>query len=84
MVPGKRLVELSYRICETCKRFESGHVLDASVACPTCSTAFKPSRRLVRPEFGFIAERETRDVGTAPPERRWHGASYVENAGEEM
>jgi ATP-dependent helicase YprA (DUF1998 family) len=84
MVPGKRLVELNYRICEACKRFESGHVLDASVACPTCSTAFKPSRRLVRPEFGFIAERETRDVGTAPPERRWHGASYVENAGEEI
>ena len=62
MVPGKRLVELSYRVCEKCKRFESGHVLDDSAACPTCSTAFKPARRLVRPEFGFTAERDTRDV----------------------
>jgi hypothetical protein len=83
-VPGHRLVQLSYRICETCKRFESGHVLDDSVVCPTCTTAFKPTRRLVRPEFGFIAEREARDVGTAPPERRWHGASYVESVGEEI
>ena len=43
-----------------------------------------PRVNLVRPEFGFIAERETRDVGTAPPERRWHGASYVESVGEEI
>ncbi|MCV7176152.1 DEAD/DEAH box helicase [Mycolicibacterium sphagni] len=83
-VPGRQLVQLSYRICDTCKRFESGHVLDDSAVCPTCSTAFKPARQLVRPEFGFIAERETRDVGTAPPERRWHGASYVESVGEEI
>ena len=81
-VPGRRLVPLKYRVCEKCKRFESGHVLDDAAACPTCNTAFKPARNLVRPEFGFIAERETRDVGTAPPERRWHGASYVEDAGE--
>lgn len=83
-VPGRELVPLQYRVCEACKRFESGHVLDASTACPTCSSAFKPIRRLVRPEFGFIADREVKDVGTAPPERRWHGDSYVEDAGEEI
>lgn len=83
-VPGRQLVQLSYRVCDTCKRFESGHVLDDSAACPTCSSAFKPARRLVRPEFGFIAERETRDVSTAPPERRQHGSSYVESVGEEI
>ena len=83
-VPGHQLVQLSYRICDTCKRFESGHVLDDSVVCPTCNSAYKPARRLVRPEFGFVAERETRDVGTAPPERRWHGGSYVESVGEEI
>ncbi|BBX04651.1 DEAD/DEAH box helicase [Mycolicibacterium moriokaense] len=83
-VPGRELVPLQYRICEACQRFESGHVLDESTPCPTCNSAFKPSRRLVRPEFGFIAQRETRDVGTAPPERRWHGASYVEHVGEEV
>jgi hypothetical protein len=83
-VPGRELVPLQYRICDACKRFESGHVLDDSASCPTCNSAFRPSRRLVRPEFGFIAERETRDVGTAPPERRWHGASYVEHVGEEI
>lgn len=83
-VPGRKLVPLSYRVCEVCKRFESGHVLDDSVVCPTCSSAFKPARRLVRPEFGFIADRETRDVGTAPPERRRHGSSYVESVGDEI
>lgn len=83
-VPGRELVPLQYRICEACKRFESGHTLDPSLPCPTCNSAFKPARRLVRPEFGFIAERENRDVGTAPPERRWHGASYVEDAGDEV
>ncbi|PRC44116.1 DEAD/DEAH box helicase, partial [Mycobacterium sp. ITM-2017-0098] len=83
-VPGRELVQLSYRVCDTCMRFESGHMLDDAPACPTCSTAFKPTRRLVRPEFGFVAERETRDVGTAPPQRVTHGDSYVEDAGEEI
>ena len=83
-VPGREWVRLQYRICDVCKRFESGHSLDPSTPCPTCNSAFKPSRQMVRPEFGFIAERETRDVGTAPPERRWHGDSYVEDAGEEV
>lgn len=83
-VPGRALVPLQYRVCEVCKRFESGHTLDDSAVCPTCHSAFKPTRRLVRPEFGFVAERESRDVGTAPPESRWHGSSYVEDAGEEV
>lgn len=83
-VPGRELVRLSYRVCEGCLRFESGHVLDEAATCPTCSTAFKPARRLVRPEFGFVAARDTADVGTAPPKRLSHGGSYVEDAGEEL
>jgi ATP-dependent helicase YprA (DUF1998 family) len=83
-LPGRQLVRLDYRVCGTCKRFESGHVLDASAVCPTCNDSVGAVRRLVLPWYGFVAERDTRDVGTAPPERRWHGASYVENVGEEV
>ena len=36
------------------------------------------------PEFGFIADRTAHDVGTAPPERKWFGASYVESVGDEV
>lgn len=51
---------------------------------PNMQRAFAAPRSLVVPEFGFVANRDTRDVGTAPPERRWHGASYVEDVGEEV
>ena len=39
---------------------------------------------MIIPEFGFIAASETREVGSAPPERRWHGASYVETPGDDI
>ena len=83
-VPGRELVRRKYRICQICKRYESGHELDESALCPTCGQPSGKVRTVVVPEFGFVADRRARDVGTAPPGRRWNGASYVEDVGEEL
>jgi ATP-dependent helicase YprA (DUF1998 family) len=83
-VPGRELVRRQYRVCQHCKRYESGHELEAGVPCPTCGQPFGNIQTVVVPEFGFIADRKARDVGTSPPERRWNGASYVEDVGEEL
>ena len=83
-VPGKELVKFKYRVCQTCNRFERGYELDPADLCPTCGNPFGPVREAVLPEFGFVADRTAHDVGTAPPERRWHGASFVENVGDEI
>lgn len=83
-VPGRELVRHKYRICQTCKRYESAHELDEASLCPTCGQPSGKVRTVVVPEFGFVADRRARDVGTAPPGRRWNGASYVEDVGEEL
>jgi ATP-dependent helicase YprA (DUF1998 family) len=82
--PGKELVRHRYRICLTCKRFERGAGLDATDHCPTCGDGFKSTGTMIVPEFGFIAASETHEVASAPPERRWHGASYVETPGDDI
>jgi hypothetical protein len=82
--PGRELDYYSYRVCQSCKRFQCGRNLDATEMCPSCQDAFGATRKLVLPEYGFIASRDTRDVGSAPPERRQHGASYVETSGDEI
>ncbi len=82
--PGKELLRHKYRICSTCGRFERGNSLDPTVVCPSCSEPFKSAGTLIIPEFGFIAASDTQDVGSAPPERRWHGGSNVETHGEEI
>lgn len=83
-MPGRELESRQFRICQTCKRFQSSRQLDDSIPCPTCGQPFGKIRTLVLPEFGFVADRQARDVGTAPPERRWQGASYVEDVGDEV
>lgn len=82
--PGKELEQHRYRICQACGRFQRGSSLDASDVCPSCGDAFKTMGTLIIPEFGFIAAGDTRDVGSAPPERRWHGGSYVETPGDDI
>ncbi|BBX34829.1 DEAD/DEAH box helicase [Mycolicibacterium mageritense DSM 44476 = CIP 104973] len=82
--PGKELVRHKYRVCTTCGRFERGAELDPAVPCPSCMDPFKSIGTLVVPEFGFVAASDTRDVGSAPPDRRWHGGSYVETHGDEI
>jgi ATP-dependent helicase YprA (DUF1998 family) len=82
--PGKELVHHKYRICQACGRFQRGHTLDPADVCPSCGDPFGPIGTLTIPEFGFIAANETREVGSAPPERRWHGGSYVETPGDDI
>ena len=81
--PGKELVRHSYRVCDTCGRFERGPNLE-SAECPSCGQPFKSTGTMIIPEFGFIAASETRDVGIALPERRWHGGSYIETPGHDI
>jgi len=83
-VPGRELVRRQYRICQQCKRYESGHVLEAGSPCPTCGESFGAIRTVVVPEFGFVADRRATEVGTSPPSRTWNGATYVEDVGEEL
>ncbi|MFL0176824.1 DEAD/DEAH box helicase [Mycobacterium sp. SMC-13] len=82
--PGKELLRHKYRICNPCSRFERGTELDARVPCPSCSEPFKSIGTLIIPEFGFVAANAARDIGSAPPERRWHGGSYIETHGDEV
>ncbi|MCV7199822.1 DEAD/DEAH box helicase [Mycobacterium angelicum] len=82
--PGKGLVHHQYRICQQCERFQRGSNLNPTDVCPSCGDPFKSTGTLVIPEFGFIAANDNRDVGSAPPERLWHGGSYVETPGDEV
>ncbi|OBH19694.1 DEAD/DEAH box helicase [Mycolicibacter sinensis] len=83
-IPGRELEEFQYRICKLCKRFQSARVLDAGDPCPGCGEKFGTVRKYVIPEFGFVADSQTHDVGTEPPARNWSGASYVVDVGDEI
>lgn len=83
-MPGRGLEEFEYRTCKSCNRFQCGRTLDPAELCPTCGNPFGSIRTFVVPEFGFVADRDARDVGTAPPERRWHGSSFVVDVGDEV
>ena len=81
-VPKRELEQFEYRVCRNCTRFEAGRTLDVGVVCAGCEEPFTTVRKFVIPEYGFVADRRATDVGTAPPERRWNGASYVEDIGD--
>ena len=81
-VPKRDLEQLEYRVCKNCEKFEAAHILDAGETCPGCDEPFIAIRKLVVPEYGFVADAKASDVGTAPPERKWGGASYVEDVGD--
>lgn len=83
-MPGRELEEFQYRICKLCRRFQTARVLDADEPCPGCGEKFGTIRKYVIPEFGFVADSQTHDVGTAPPVRHWSGASYVVDVGDEI
>ncbi|OHU97396.1 DEAD/DEAH box helicase [Mycobacterium talmoniae] len=83
-LPGRELESFEYRICKVCQRLQHGRTLDPAESCPTCGGSFGSVRTFVIPEFGFVADREAHDLGTAPPERRWNGASFVVDVGDEV
>lgn len=81
-LPKRDLEQFEYRVCKNCNRFEADRVLGDLDVCGGCQEPFTATRRFVVPEYGFVADRKATDVGTAPPERRWNGASYVEDIGK--
>ncbi|MGV0627789.1 DEAD/DEAH box helicase [Mycolicibacter minnesotensis] len=83
-MPGRELEEFQYRVCQACNRFQTARVLDSGELCPGCGNAFGRIRRFVIPEFGFVADSQAREVGTAPPAKSWSGASYVVDVGDEV
>lgn len=54
--------------------------------CPSCGTPIVGSgRRYLVPIFGFVASREApRQPGSKPPQRSWHGDTYVVSPGAEI
>ena len=82
-LPGRELLTKEYQICTHCGHYVEGVIPDHM--CPACAEPWSnPPREYVIPEFGFVAEAQPTDVGTAPPERSWHGATYVQSLGAEI
>lgn len=76
-LPGKELVEHSYLVCRRCGKYrESLGELDPH--CPTCGeVATSAARRLVIPEFGFVAAPDPDRPGARPPKGAWGGETHV-------
>lgn len=83
-MPGRELVEHTYRVCGQCGAFWQG-VGEVEVSCPVCGhvDARAVARTLVVPEFGFIADSEPKKPGARPPQRSWSGAVHVLNQPQE-
>ncbi len=83
-LPGKDLVAVDYRHCTACGNYAEGLAARDDV-CGACATAWTTQlRTYVVPEFGFNCDPEPSDVGTAPPERRWGGATHIQTLGAEV
>lgn len=76
-LPGKELVELSYLVCKRCGKYqESLGELDPQ--CPTCGEVpTSAARKLIIPEFGFVAAPEPARPGPRPPQGAWGGDTHV-------
>lgn len=76
-LPDRELVGKYYAVCAACGGYrESDEPLDP--ICPSCGVQLTgtPCRYYV-PEFGFVAQRDTKRPGMSPPRRSWNGATYV-------
>jgi superfamily II DNA or RNA helicase len=83
-LPGKELVAVSYRACSTCGNYVEGDAAEKD-ACQACSAPWAINlRQYVVPEFGFNCDPTPSDAGTAPPERRWGGATFIQSLGAEI
>ena len=84
-LPGKDLDIHEYRICKDCGRFESARQLPDEACCTACKGEFRRgSHRLLVPEYGFVCDMKTAAVGSAPPDRKWNGATYVQDLGDRV
>lgn len=83
--PGRELTGERFIVCAHCEGIQSTNG-DLEPVCPKCERPYASSDtngRYVIPEFGFLAARETRDPGMSPPQRAWHGTTYVLNLAAE-
>ena len=82
-LPGKELVQLTYRVCERCGDYRESQV-ELEAACPECGhVPTSAARKLIVPEFGFVSAKDPVRVGSRPPQRSWSGASYVTKQSDE-
>lgn len=84
-LPDRELVGEKYLICEHCRHFrEVGD--QPEMVCPMCGTLARMSvvEEYRVPEFGFVADRTARKVSTVPPQRSWHGATYVRSLAAQL
>jgi ATP-dependent helicase YprA (DUF1998 family) len=76
-LPDRELIGKYYAVCQSCGGFRDGdEPLDP--ICPSCNVQQTGvPRRYCIPEFGFVADRNTKRPGMSPPRRSWNGATYV-------
>lgn len=76
-LPGKQLVELSYRVCKRCGQYQDS-LGELAAPCSTCGeVSTQSARKLIVPEFGFVAAPEPTRPGSRPPRGAWSGQTHV-------
>lgn len=79
--PQRELIRRQYAVCPVCEHLEvSNGELDS--ACPCGASREGGRRSFVKPEFGFVASRVVRPVGTSRPPSRWLSRQYLLDEGE--
>jgi ATP-dependent helicase YprA (DUF1998 family) len=83
-LPDRELIGKYYAVCPTCGGYrESDEALDP--ICPSCDVQQTGApRRYCVPEFGFVAQRDTKRPGMSPPRRSWNGTTYVMSLASEV
>ena len=76
-LPDRELISKYYEVCQACGGYrESDEPLDP--ICPSCGVQLTGvPRRYYVPEFGFVAMRNPKRPGMAPPRRSWNGTTHV-------
>jgi ATP-dependent helicase YprA (DUF1998 family) len=83
-LPDRELINKYYAVCPACGGYrESDEPPDPT--CPSCDVQQTGvPRRYCVPEFGFVAQRETKRPGMTPPRRSWNGTTYVLSLASEV
>lgn len=75
-LPNRDLVRRYYRVCGVCGHYdEAAGALPPS--CQACGAMSSGDRQYVQPAYGFVASRNVKKPGMAPPVRSWNGATHV-------